>query len=236
MNLKQIENLNKELQNSSTQEVISFFLSNYSEKIAFATSLGIEDQVITEMIVSINKSIKIFTLDTGRLFQETYDLIQKTNNRYKINIEIFFPDTRQVEKMVKEKGINLFYESIKNRKLCCHVRKIESLKRILNKFDFWITGLRKEQSEIRANDKLIEWDKVNGLIKVNPLIKWTEKDVWNYIKEKNIPFNSLHNKGFKSIGCVPCTRAVEDSEDSRSGRWWWENNEHKECGLLKAKG
>jgi phosphoadenosine phosphosulfate reductase len=233
MNLKQIENLNKELQNSSTQEVISFFLSNYSEKIAFATSLGIEDQVITEMIVSINKSIKIFTLDTGRLFQETYDLIQKTNNRYKINIEIFFPDTRQVEKMVKEKGINLFYESIKNRKLCCHVRKIESLKRILNKFDFWITGLRKEQSEIRANDKLIEWDKVNGLIKVNPLIKWTEKDVWNYIKEKNIPFNSLHNKGFKSIGCVPCTRAVEDSEDSRSGRWWWENNEHKECGLHK---
>jgi phosphoadenosine phosphosulfate reductase len=233
MNLKQIENLNKELQNSSTQEVISFFISNYPEKIAFATSLGIEDQVITEMIVSINKSIKIFTLDTGRLFQETYDLIQKTNSRYKINIEIYFPDTRQVEKMVKEKGINLFYESIENRKLCCHVRKIESLKRVLNKFDFWITGLRKEQSEIRANDKLIEWDKVNGLIKVNPLIKWTEKDVWNYIKGKNIPYNSLHNKGFKSIGCLPCTRAVEDSEDSRSGRWWWENDEHKECGLHK---
>ena len=233
MNLKQIENLNKELQNSSTQEVISFFLSNYPDKIAFATSLGIEDQVITEMIVSINKPIKIFTLDTGRLFQETYNLIQKTNSRYKINIEIYFPDTRQVEKMVKEKGINLFYESIENRKLCCHVRKIESLKRVLNKFDFWITGLRKEQSEIRANDKLIEWDKVNRIIKVNPLIKWTEKDVWNYIKDKNIPFNSLHNKGFKSIGCLPCTRAVEESEDSRSGRWWWENDEHKECGLHK---
>ena len=233
MNLKQIENLNKEFQNSSPQEVISFFLSNYPEKIAFATSLGIEDQVITEMIVSINKSIKIFTLDTGRLFQETYDLIQKTNSRYKINIEIYFPDTKQVEEMVKEKGINLFYESIKNRKFCCHVRKIESLKRVLNKFDVWITGLRKEQSEIRANDKLIEWDKLNGLIKVNPLIKWTEKDVWNYIKEKNIPYNSLHNKGFKSIGCVPCTRAVEYSEDSRSGRWWWENDGHKECGLHK---
>ena len=233
MNLKQIENLNKEFQNSSPQEVISFFLSNYPDKIAFATSLGIEDQVITEMIVSTNKSIKIFTLDTGRLFQETYDLIQKTNSRYKINIEIYFPDTRQVEKMVKEKGINLFYESIENRKLCCHVRKIESLKRVINNFDFWITGLRKKQSEIRANDKLIEWDKINGLIKVNPLIKWTEKDVWNYIKEKNIPYNSLHNKGFKSIGCVPCTRAVEDSEDSRSGRWWWENDGHKECGLHK---
>ncbi|MCK4287680.1 MAG: phosphoadenylyl-sulfate reductase [Bacteroidales bacterium] len=233
MNLKQIENLNKEFQNSSPQEVISFFLSNYPEKIAFATSLGIEDQVITEMIVSINKSVKIFTLDTGRLFQETYDLIQKTNSRYKINIEIYFPDAKQVEKMVKEKGINLFYESIKNRKFCCHVRKIESLKRVLNKFDVWITGLRKEQSEIRANDKLIEWDKLNGLIKVNPLIKWTEKDVWNYIKEKNIPYNSLHNKGFKSIGCVPCTRAVEYSEDSRSGRWWWENDGHKECGLHK---
>ncbi len=233
MNLEQIENLNKEFQNSSPQEVISFFLLNYPEKIAFATSLGIEDQVITEMIVSINKSIKIFTLDTGRLFQETYDLIQKTNSRYKINIEIYFPDTRQVEKMVKEKGINLFYESIENRKLCCHVRKIESLKRVINNFDFWITGLRKKQSEIRANDKLIEWDKINGLIKVNPLIKWTEKDVWNYIKEKNIPYNSLHNKGFKSIGCVPCTRAVEDSEDSRSGRWWWENDGHKECGLHK---
>ncbi|MCK4408175.1 MAG: phosphoadenylyl-sulfate reductase [Bacteroidales bacterium] len=233
MNLKQIENLNKEFQNSSPQEVISFFLSNYPEKIAFATSLGIEDQVIAEMIVSINKSVKIFTLDTGRLFQETYDLIQKTNSRYKINIEIYFPDTKQVEEMVKEKGINLFYESIKNRKFCCHVRKIESLKRVLNKFDVWITGLRKEQSEIRANDKLIEWDKLNGLIKVNPLIKWTEKDVWNYIKEKNIPYNSLHNKGFKSIGCVPCTRAVEYSEDSRSGRWWWENDGHKECGLHK---
>ncbi len=233
MNLKQTENLNKEFQNSSPQEVISFFLSNYPEKIAFATSLGIEDQVITEMISSINKHVKIFTLDTGRLFQETYDLIQKTNSRYKINIEIYFPDTRQVEKMVKEKGINLFYESIENRKLCCHIRKIESLKRVLKKFDIWITGLRNEQSEIRANDKLIEWDKVNGLIKVNPLIKWTEKDVWNHIKEKNIPYNSLHNKGFKSIGCVPCTRAVEDSEDSRSGRWWWENDGHKECGLHK---
>ena len=233
MNLKQIENLNKKFQDSTPQEVISFFLSNYPDEIAFATSLGIEDQVITEMIVSINKSIKIFTLDTGRLFQETYDLIQKTNSRYKINIEIYFPDTKQVEEMVKEKGINLFYESIENRKLCCHVRKIESLKRVLNKFDFWITGLRKEQSEIRANDKLIEWDKVNGLIKINPLIKWTEKDVWNYIKEKNIPYNSLHNKGFKSIGCLPCTRAVEDSENSRSGRWWWENEEHKECGLHK---
>ncbi|MBE9481984.1 MAG: phosphoadenylyl-sulfate reductase [Bacteroidetes bacterium] len=233
MNLKQIENLNKKFQNSSPQEVISFFLTKYPDKIAFATSLGIEDQVITEMIVSINKSVKIFTLDTGRLFQETYDLIQKTNSRYKINIEIYFPDTKQVEEMVKEKGINLFYESIKNRKFCCHVRKIESLKRVLNKFDVWITGLRKEQSEIRANDKLIEWDKLNGLIKVNPLIKWTEKDVWNYIKEKNIPYNSLHNKGFKSIGCVPCTRAVEYSEDSRSGRWWWENDGHKECGLHK---
>ena len=233
MNLEQIENLNKEFQDSTPQEVISFFLSNYPDEIAFATSLGIEDQVITEMIVSINKSIKIFTLDTGRLFQETYDLIQKTNSRYKINIEIYFPDTKQVEEMVKEKGINLFYESIENRKLCCHVRKIESLKRVLNKFDFWITGLRKEQSEIRANDKLIEWDKVNGLIKINPLIKWTEKDVWNYIKEKNIPYNSLHNKGFKSIGCLPCTRAVEDSENSRSGRWWWENDGHKECGLHK---
>ena len=233
MNLKQIENLNKEFQNSSPQEVISFFLSNYPDKIAFATSLGIEDQVITEMIVSTNKSIKIFTLDTGRLFQETYDLIQKTNSRYKINIEIYFPDTKQVEEMVKEKGINLFYESIENRELCCHVRKIESLKRVINKFDVWITGLRKEQSEIRANDKLIEWDKVNRLIKVNPLIKWTEKDVWNYIKEKNIPYNLLHNKGFKSIGCAPCTRAVEYGEDSRSGRWWWENDGHKECGLHK---
>ena len=192
-----------------------------------------KDQVLTEMVSKIDKNCRIFTLDTGRLFPETYNLINDTNKKYNLAIEVFFPDNQKVEKMVKEKGINLFYESIENRKECCAVRKLEPLKRAFNGLDVWICGLRKDQSVTRFYSKMVEWDEVNNLIKINPLINWTEQQVWNYIEKNNIPYNPLHKKGFPSIGCQPCTRAIEKGEDVRAGRWWWELPDQKECGLHK---
>ncbi|MCF8380555.1 MAG: phosphoadenylyl-sulfate reductase [Bacteroidales bacterium] len=229
--LQLIEELNTRFDKKNPEDVLGFFLLECKRKIALSSSLGAEDQVLTEMISKIDPETKIFTLDTGRLFPETYDLISETNKKYHIKIEVFFPDYKSVETMVKEKGINLFYESIENRKLCCHLRKIEPAKRAFKGLDVWISGLRKDQSLNRFNTKLVEWDEVNGLIKVNPLLNWSEKDVWNYIKEKDVPYNALHDKGFPSIGCQPCTRAVKKDEDIRAGRWWWEEAEHNECGL-----
>ncbi|PKP33941.1 MAG: phosphoadenylyl-sulfate reductase [Bacteroidetes bacterium HGW-Bacteroidetes-17] len=233
MNLEQIKNLNLELKNSSAVEIITYFLERFNGRIAFASSFGAEDQVILQMLSVISKEIKVFTLDTGRLFPETYELIDKSRHRYKIPIDIYFPEAREVEAMVKEKGINLFYENIENRKQCCNIRKINPLKRALEGMDVWIAGLRKEQSPTRTEMKIVEWDSLNGLIKINPLIDWTEEQIWAYIKEHNIPYNFLHDKGFLSIGCQPCTRAIQKGEDSRAGRWWWENPDTKECGLHK---
>ena len=232
MNEEIIKKYNDRFANSTAEEVLQFFLKEYKGRIAFASSMGAEDQVLTHMIAGIDPETRIFTLDTGRLFQETYDLIARTNSRYKINIEIFFPAAKKVEKMVKEKGINLFYESVENRKQCCFLRKIEPLRRALEGTDMWITGLRKEQSVTRSNDTLVQKDENNhDRLKLNPLINWTEQEVWDYIEKHNIPYNKLHDRGFPSIGCLPCTRAVQPGEDVRAGRWWWEQPEHKECGL-----
>lgn len=229
----QIEAWNKQLQGKTPQEVIIFFLNLFKDKIALSTSMGLEDQVLTHMVSEINRKAKIFTLDTGRLFPETYDLIDRTAKKYKITIEVFFPDAAGVEQMVAEKGINLFYDSIENRKLCCHLRKIKPLMRATKNLNAWITGLRHEQAVTRKDLKPVEWDKVNGLVKINPLIDWTEQQVWDYVDRYNVPVNPLHKKGFASIGCQPCTRAIEPGEDIRAGRWWWENPETKECGLHK---
>ncbi len=229
----QIETWNKQLQGKTPQEVITFFLNLFKDKIALSTSMGLEDQALTHMVSEINRKAKIFTLDTGRLFPETYDLIDRTAKKYKITIEVFFPDAAEVEQMVAEKGINLFYDSIENRKLCCHIRKIKSLMRTTKNLDAWMTGLRHEQAVTRKDLKPVEWDKVNGLVKINPLIDWTEQQVWDYVDRYNVPVNPLHKKGFASIGCQPCTRAIEPGEDIRAGRWWWENPETKECGLHK---
>jgi len=193
--------------------------------------MGAEDQVITDMLVKINPSIDIFTLDTGRIFPETYELIEQTNKKYNIKIKPYFPDYKEVEKMVTDKGVNLFYDSVENRKMCCHIRKIEPLKRAFEGRKAWISGLRREQSITRKNVRLIEWDDANGLVKINPVIEWSEEDVWDYITVNQVPYHKLHDKGFPSIGCQPCTRAVKPGEDVRAGRWWWENPEHKECGL-----
>jgi phosphoadenosine phosphosulfate reductase len=226
-----IAQLNERFEDADATEILEFFLSEYNNRIAFSSSMGAEDQVITHIIAKTDPSARIFTLDTGRMFPETYELIENTNARYQINIRIMFPDTAQVEQMVKEKGVNLFYESITNRKLCCHIRKIVPLQRALKGFDMWISGLRREQSITRNGLSIVEWDEKNGLMKLNPLINWTLEDVWNYINEHNIPYNKLHDKGFPSIGCQPCTRAVGPGEDIRAGRWWWELPEQKECGL-----
>jgi len=230
-NSAKIEKLNHQFENCTASEIIQNVITNFKNEICFATSLGAEDQVITEMIASTSTNIDIFTLDTGRLFQETYDLYDKTTSRYKINIKILFPNNRDIEKMVNNYGANLFYKDIEKRILCCHVRKTEPLKRAIHGKKFWITGLRNEQSVSRINNKLFEFDEINDIIKINPLIHWSEREVWDYIKENDIPYNVLHDKGFSSIGCMPCTRAVLPGENSRSGRWWWEDKGHKECGL-----
>lgn len=227
--------LNERYQGINTADILADASSEFGTKLAFATSLGLEDQVITHMIASLKLPIRIFTLDTGRLFPETYDLIDRTSAKYDISIEICFPDYRQVEKMVTEKGINLFYESIENRKLCCGIRKSEPLARALNGCNAWITGLRRQQSVTRHNMQTAEWDELHGLIKINPLIDWSEVEVKEYVAKHKIPHNTLHDKGFPSIGCQPCTRAVAPGEDIRAGRWWWEQPDQKECGLHKAK-
>jgi phosphoadenosine phosphosulfate reductase len=228
-----IQELNQQFKDQPAAEVLRFFILHHKEKLGFSTSLGAEDQVITQIIAGIDPGIYMFTLDTGRMFQETYDLLDLTMKRYKVQIKVFFPDPASVEQMVNKKGINLFYESIENRKLCCQTRKIEPLRRALAKVDFWISGLRREQSVTREDLDIIEWDNLNNKIKINPLIDWKSEDLWDYIRQNKIPYNPLHDAGFPSIGCKPCTRAIEPGEDIRAGRWWWENPEMKECGLHK---
>lgn len=228
-----IQELNQLFIDKPAIDVIRYFIDHYKDKLAFSTSLGAEDQVITKMIADIDPDVYIFTLDTGRLFQQTYDLLDITRQRYKVKIKVQFPDNKAVEEMVNNKGINLFYESVENRKLCCNIRKIQPLQRALESVDLWISGLRREQSVTREDISIVEWDQLNKKIKINPLIDWKSEDVWNYIRQFNIPYNPLHNQGYPSIGCLPCTRAVEPGEDIRAGRWWWENPEMKECGLHK---
>lgn len=233
MNEKDIQQLNNTFKGKSPEEVIAFAAEKFGTKIALSTSLGAEDQALTHMLVNVNKNIRIFTLDTGRLFPETYDLLSRTSKKYKKEIEIFFPEKDNVQKMVNSKGINLFYDSIENRKSCCYIRKIEPLQRAFSGLDAWICGLRAQQAVTRSDAQVFEWDQVNNIIKINPLVNWTEEQLWDYIKTNKIPYNKLHDKGFPSIGCQPCTRAIMEGEDVRAGRWWWEQPDTKECGLHK---
>jgi phosphoadenosine phosphosulfate reductase len=208
-------------------------MQKFEGRIALASSLGLEDQALTHMMLGIDPGTRIFTLDTGRLFPETYSLIDKTNMKYNIRIEVLFPDYAQVQQMTTRHGANLFYESIELRKTCCAVRKLEPLKRALTNTEVMVCGLRRQQSLTRENMKLAEYDPGHQLIRLNPLIDFSEEQVWTYINQNQVPYNVLHKKGFPSIGCQPCTRAVEPGQDIRAGRWWWENPEHKECGLHK---
>ena len=230
---KLAQKLNEDLQNKSTQEIVAFFLENYKGRVALSSSLAAEDQTLTDIMLKQDKEARIFTLDTGRLHPETYDVMDATNLKYNIKIDVYFPNEQNVQELYKTQGVNGHYESIDKRKNCCFVRKIEPLQRALKDLDVWFTGLRATQSVTRTEMPLVEYDANFDVIKVNPIINWTEDDVWDYIKENRVPYNKLHDQGFPSIGCAPCTRAVKDGEDIRAGRWWWENPEHKECGLHK---
>lgn len=217
------------------EQIIKFVHKEFDGRVTFASSLGEEDQVITDMIAGIAPEMEIFTLDTGRLFQETYELLAKTQKRYPMPFTVYYPDTEAVEDMVRNHGINLFYESVANRKLCCGIRKVEPLKRALKKFDAWICGLRRGQTVARGDVETFEWDEANQKVKINPLAHWGLEELRKYISTRKVDVNPLHAKGFISIGCASCTRAVKPGEDIRAGRWWWESPEHKECGLHTAK-
>lgn len=218
------------LKQLSVEDGLKFISEKFSDGVVFSTSLGQEDQVITDIIFSQKLPIKVFTLDTGRLFYEHYDLLSKNNSRYKTKTEVYFPESSDVEKYVNEKGVNAFYHSVENRKECCFIRKVKPLNRALECAKVWITGLRSEQSENRENMLIIEWDEDRKLYKYNPLIHWSYQDVLDYLEQHKVQELSLHKKGFISVGCQPCTRAIEEGENPRAGRWWWESS-HKECGL-----
>jgi phosphoadenosine phosphosulfate reductase len=208
--------------------------SEYSPA-TFANSFGAEDMVLTDLIAKHCRGIEIFSLDTGRLPPETYQLMQRTTEHYRRKIRVYFPEAAAVESYVRVNGINGFYDSVSQRQDCCHVRKVEPLKRALAGKKAWITGLRRDQAVTRQNLGESEFDADHGLQKFNPLIDWSQLDVWAYISAHQVPYNALHDLGYSSIGCAPCTRAIKPGEDERAGRWWWENADHKECGLHPAK-
>lgn len=218
------------LEQLPAEEGLRFVSSRFPEGAVFSTSLGQEDQVITDMIFRASLPVKVFTLDTGRLFNEHYQLLAQNNSRYKVKTEVYFPDASDVETYVNEKGINAFYQSVENRKQCCFIRKVKPLNRALAHAGIWITGLRSEQSENREHMPVIEWDEERQLYKYNPLLHWSYQEVLDYLKQHNVQELPLHKAGFISVGCQPCTRAVAEGENPRAGRWWWENS-HKECGL-----
>jgi len=198
---------------------------------AFACSFGLEDMVLLDLISKHAPKIEVFTLDTGRLPNETHALLDEARDKYPVPIKIYCPDATEVEEWVALNGTNGFYRSMAQRKQCCHIRKVVPLGRALTGKKAWITGLRREQSNARQTLKIQEWDESNGLHKFSPLLDWTLDDTWAYIKQFNVPYNELHDRGYPSIGCAPCTRAIEPGQDFRAGRWWWEETGAKECGL-----
>ena len=214
----------------SIEETLRYFTGLFPGAVKFSSSLGQEDQVLTDIIGRNKLNVDIFTIDTGRLFPETYDLLERTGYRYNINITTYFPQAEAVQEFVNTQGINGFYHAIENRISCCGIRKVEPLNRALQGTKIWITGIRGDQSENRSHMPLVEWNEAKQLYKFNPLLHWSYDEVLDYIKQYHVPYNKLHDQGFVSIGCAPCTRAIERGEDPRAGRWWWEDSK-KECGL-----
>ncbi len=214
----------------SIEDTLNYFTHLFPGAVKFSSSLGQEDQVLTDIIARNKIDIEIFTIDTGRLFPETYDLLERTGYRYNVNIKTYFPQAEAVQEFVNTQGINGFYHEIANRISCCGIRKVEPLNRALQGCKVWITGIRGDQSENRSHMPLVEWNEAKQLYKFNPLLHWSYDDILNYINQNHVPYNKLHDQGFVSIGCAPCTRAIEPGEDPRAGRWWWEASK-KECGL-----
>ena len=227
----EIANLLTAIETLSETEILALITEKYPGKVVFSTSFGMEDQVITDFILKNSFDVKIFTLDTGRLFYETYTTWEQTNEYYHTKITPYYPGAQALEEYVQNNGINAFYNSVALRQTCCHIRKVEPLRRALAGNKIWITGLRAEQSPHRQQMPMVEWDESNQIIKVHLLLHWKTQEVLSFLRSHGIPYNPLHDKGYPSIGCAPCTRAVREGEDFRAGRWWWENKTNKECGL-----
>ncbi|MBL0911745.1 MAG: phosphoadenylyl-sulfate reductase [Bacteroidia bacterium] len=232
--MEQLEELEHIFTKYPVEQALQKVAGMFPGKVKFSSSLGQEDQVLTDIIGRHGIAVRIFTIDTGRLFNEAYSTLDLTQSKYRIPIDVYFPQAEPVQRMVAEKGINLFYESVENRKSCCHIRKVEPLNRALEGAEVWITGLRNEQTEHRRDLPVVEWLPEKKMYKINPLLNWSYADITAHLDRYSVPYNPLHDKGFISIGCAPCTRAVSPGEDPRAGRWWWELS-HKECGLHLVK-
>ncbi|WP_337286535.1 phosphoadenylyl-sulfate reductase [Candidatus Methylomirabilis sp.] len=232
LSAESIVELNERFRTAGPEVVLRWAIDTFAPKLALASSFGAEDMVLIDMLSKLEPATTIFTLDTGRLHEETYDVMERAREQYKVTIESYFPGRDAVEALERERGFYSFRQSIEERKFCCRVRKVEPLGRALKSVDAWITGLRREQAATRTGIDAVEIDASHGsIVKINPLVEWTEPQVWAYIREHHVPYNALHDQGFPSIGCAPCTRAITPGEDVRAGRWWWENPETKECGL-----
>ncbi len=225
-----------EIEKITAPEILDTASKEFGKEIGLASSFGLEDMVLIDMVAKLENPIQVFTLDTGRLHEETYEIMERVRSHYGLEIQTYFPDREATEALVREKGFYSFRESVDNRKECCRIRKVEPLSRALKGLKAWVTGMRREQNVTRTEIAKAHPDEGHpGLIKINPLADWTEKDVMNYIAEHKVPTNPLHKRDFPSIGCSPCTRPIQPGEDIRAGRWWWENPEHKECGLHRPR-
>ncbi len=229
--MKELRDIEKLVSGKSIEQALKVLADAFPGEVVFSTSFGYEDQAISHYIFSNDLPIEVFTLDTGRLFAETYSVWNSTLDKYKKEIKAYYPEAKEVEKMVGKKGPLSFYESVENRKECCFIRKVDPLQRALKGKKIWITGIRAEQSDSRKELTQVEWDETNKVYKFHPLLNWTLDEVKEFIRKNHIPYNPLHDRGFASIGCAPCTRAIKPGEDFRAGRWWWENSDKKECGL-----
>ena len=223
-------------QERPAEELLGWAIRAFRPRIALASSFGAEDVVLIDMWWRMDREVRISTLDTGRLPEETYAVMDRIRERYGVAIDTYFPEAAAVEALERERGFYSFRRNVEERKYCCGIRKVEPLRRALAPLRAWITGLRREQAVTRTGVAAVEWDAAHGLVKVNPLAAWTEQQVWDYIRAHQVPYNALHDRGYPSIGCAPCTRAVQPGEDIRAGRWWWENTASKECGLHLGPG
>lgn len=228
----QADELNRRFADGEPEEILAWAVEKLHPGVALATSFQVQGSVVIDLLMKVKPDARIFTLDTGRLNNETYEMMERVRERYGARIEVVFPDAAEVENMVSARGVNLFYRGVENRRMCCGVRKVNPLNRYLRGVDGWITSIRGDQTERRASAQKFEIDEVHGgIIKINPIVDWSERRVWDYVKSNGVPYNKLHDMGYPSIGCAPCTRAVAPGEDPRAGRWWWESGSDKECGI-----
>ena len=224
--------LQAQLAGASPQDVLAFGLERFGDRLILASSMGVEDVALIDMLARLQPGARVGVLDTGRLHQETYDTLQAVHDRYDLTIEVYTPDPAHIEPLLRRDGPNGFYRDLDARHACCHARKVEPLQRMLASADAWVTGMRRDQNVTRAHIAEVELDLLNrGILKLNPLAAWTSAQVWDYVRAHDVPYNPLHDQGFPSIGCAPCTRAVAPGADPRSGRWWWERPDERECGL-----